>query len=386
MSLLFSSPLTYAEDDVIVFGGQYEDKTEKESTENKTEQPTQIEEKIPPITENVPETETTSNESETNQNERQDQNPIENIPEEKPIKIEPPPTAQVEEKIEQPKNEIEIENLNVETPVEPEPVEENKKPTNINPPSHEIKIPADANQKNDYEVGSIYEDADDFDKPVSKNTYEIDNKKRRETNQNSNSNNGRYFKKAEGYDNPNRGNESRERARFVKLFSDETYDYYLDRQAVRWINMPYSTSEYMADVWIRMLERFPNYSDMDSDLYNYVSGMNTEINEAAKKGVIYDEIDLKVLHTKKYFLEHYYIRPKTKQIQFLCELEVIGRPQNAISERAYDYRNWEHLIPGSIETSIYYSVLSDIGQSRASKRGHMTFADHLDEYFRIALN
>ena len=174
-----------------------------------------------------------------------------------------------------------------------------------------------------------------------------------------------------------------QKARFVKLLSDETYEYYLDRSAVRWVNMPYSTSEYMADVWIRMIEKDDRNSD---DLYQYLSSGDSEIADAAERGIAYTEVDKKVLRSKKYFLEHYYIRPKTKQIQFLCELEVIGRPQNAISERPYEYKNWENLIPGSVESYIYNGVLSEIGTGKANKRGHMTFVDMLDEYARIALN
>ena len=178
-----------------------------------------------------------------------------------------------------------------------------------------------------------------------------------------------------------------QKARFVKLLSDDTYEYYLDRNAIRWVNMPYSTSEYMADVWIRMIEISPNQSqDMPSDLYNYLNSGGNEISDAAEKGLVYNTVDEKVLRSRKYFLEHYYIRPKTKQIQFLCELEVIGRPQNAISERPYEYKNWEYLIPGSVESYIYSGTIAEIGTGKASKRGHMTFVDMLDEYARIALN
>ena len=178
-----------------------------------------------------------------------------------------------------------------------------------------------------------------------------------------------------------------QKARFVKLLSDDTYEYYLDRSAVRWVNMPYSTSEYMADVWIRMIEKTSGQSeDIPDDLYQYLNSESSEIADAAEKGRVYNEVDEKVLRSRKYFLEHYYIRPKTKQVQFLCELEVIGRPQNAISERAYDYKNWEYLIPGSVESYIYSGVIAELGTGKANKRGHMTFVDMLDEYARIALN
>ena len=178
-----------------------------------------------------------------------------------------------------------------------------------------------------------------------------------------------------------------QKARFVKLLSDDTYEYYLDRSAVRWVSMPYSTSEYMADVWIRMIEKNPTQSeDMPNDMYQYLNSGGNEISDAAEKGLAYNEVDEKVLRSRKYFLEHYYIRPKTRQIQFLCELEVIGRPQNAVSERPYDYKNWENLIPGSVESYIYSGTLAEIGTGKSKKRNHMTFVDMLDEYARIALN
>ena len=60
----------------------------------------------------------------------------------------------------------------------------------------------------------------------------------------------------------------------------------------------------------------------------------------------------------KYFLSHYYIRPKTRQIQFLSELEVTGRPDNAITERPYSSLHWENLVPGSIEDDIYHGVFT----------------------------
>ena len=57
-----------------------------------------------------------------------------------------------------------------------------------------------------------------------------------------------------------------------------------------------------------------------------------------------------------------------------------------MNERAYDYRNWENLVPGSIESAIYSATIKIIGKSKADSKGHMTFIDMLDEYARIALN
>ena len=150
--------------------------------------------------------------------------------------------------------------------------------------------------------------------------------------------------------------------RFEWILSDGTYQYYMDRQSSKWVRLPYSASEYMIDVWICLIS-----TGADSIVEEYDSEGN-------------------VTRYRKYFLEHYYIRPQTQQIQFLCELEVTGRPQNTISQREYNVRNWENLIPGTIEDEIYRAVVKRMGKSKSSGRGHMGFFDMLDEYARIGLN
>ena len=177
-----------------------------------------------------------------------------------------------------------------------------------------------------------------------------------------------------------------QKPRFIKLAIDDTYTYYLDKQSVSWQRVPYSASEYMLDVWVRMIELNPDNSDLPDDLSNYVNDKSSgEIKIAEEKGILFAPTDVEVLQHKKYFLEHYYLRPKTKQIQFLCELEVVGHPQNTISERAYDYKNWENLIPGSIESIIYNMTMKAVGKSGSSENGHMSFADYLEEYARISI-
>ena len=172
--------------------------------------------------------------------------------------------------------------------------------------------------------------------------------------------------------------------RFIKLAVDETYTYYLDRNSVQWRKMPYSSSEYIADIWIRMVERVPK--QLDDDMAAYASDKyNAEISLAREQGYKYSPEDLKVLRSSSYVLEHYYLRPKTNQIQFLCELEVFGRPQNTVNERPYDYKNWENLVTGSVESIIYAGTIKIIGKAKADSKGHMTFSDMLDEYLRISL-
>lgn len=175
--------------------------------------------------------------------------------------------------------------------------------------------------------------------------------------------------------------ESYQQRRFVKLTSDETYNYYLDLESVTWKRVPYMASEYMADVWIRMVERIPSADSYnDNDDYEPI-----ELVSAQEQNISYDPGDVDVLSRKQYILEHYYLRPAKKQIQFLCELEVVGHPQNTEAGRAYDVKNWEDLIPGSIESIIYKKVLATIGTWKATEAGHETFVDFFEEYTRISI-
>ena len=134
-------------------------------------------------------------------------------------------------------------------------------------------------------------------------------------------------KKMEAPEQANRGffkTEKNKEDRFQEIFRDDSFIYYMDMRSARNVPIP-NRQERMIDVWVKLK---PNsFSD----------------EEDAKAG--------------KYYLEHYYINPKNKQIQFLCELEVTGRPSNAIKERPYSSQNWENLVPGSVEDDIYHAVV-----------------------------
>ena len=86
----------------------------------------------------------------------------------------------------------------------------------------------------------------------------------------------------------------------------------------------------------------------------------------------------------KYFLEHYYISPQRHEIMFISELEVTGRPENAVKERAYDPKNWEQLVPGSIEDEIYTAVTARMSGAPGAKTGGMSVRDMVEEYARIS--
>ena len=168
------------------------------------------------------------------------------------------------------------------------------------------------------------------------------------------------------------------KSRFVKLTMDSNYIYYLDRDFVRWVKMPYSTTEMMADVWVRMIERNDNELLSDSEIDDVIF--------AAEEGKQYRPEDLEVLRHGKYHLEHYYLRPKARQIQYLVELsDIEGNPQNTVNERTYSYSNWEDLVPNSVESRLYFSILKVIGKGRASQDSPVTFADYVEEYARISI-
>ena len=175
--------------------------------------------------------------------------------------------------------------------------------------------------------------------------------------------------------------------RFVKVAIDsEGRNYYLDKQSVSWKRLPYSASEYILDCWVHIIERNTDDSDLPEYLSDYVNDdVYGELEIAEERKISLNEVDVDILKHKKYFLQHYYIRPKTKQIQFLCELEVVGNPQNTISEREYNYKNWENLIPGSVESMIYQMTMKTVGKSGSSDKGHMSVADMFDEYLRISI-
>ncbi|MBR1552865.1 MAG: hypothetical protein IJ631_02485, partial [Schwartzia sp.] len=120
--------------------------------------------------------------------------------------------------------------------------------------------------------------------------------------------------------------EEEELPRFIEILRDESFIYYMDRKTARYLNIPHMAKEKMIDVWIKL------------EPLEYLEGDYT--------------------YPSKYYLEHYLIRPKRQQIQFLAEMEVKGRPSAEVENRRYDGRYWEDLVPGSIEDLIYHAVLA----------------------------
>ena len=147
--------------------------------------------------------------------------------------------------------------------------------------------------------------------------------------------------------------EQKEKPRFVEILRDDSFIYWMDTKTAYYTNLPHSSKERMIDVWIKL------------EPVEYLEGEYT--------------------YPAKYYLEHYLIRPKTQQIQFVCELEVTGRPSNDVKKNAYDPRRWENLIPGSIEDSVYHAVLKNKGYIRdeASSNG-TSIRDYIENTFNVS--
>jgi len=155
---------------------------------------------------------------------------------------------------------------------------------------------------------------------------------------------------------------SERNARYKTLFEDNGFTYYLDTKGTRWVPRPYNNEEYMIDAWVRLVE-------------------NTTGAPVAEDGKI---------RPAKYFLEHYYISEKRQEIMFLSELEVSGRPDNSVKERAYDPRRWEKLVPGSIEDALYEAITSEMSSPPGHRGGllsgtsGMSLRDMIEEFARVS--
>lgn len=162
----------------------------------------------------------------------------------------------------------------------------------------------------------------------------------------------------------------KEDARYTLLLSDSGYDYYLDHRASHWSQLPHG-SEQILDTWVKLVPQKTEEESAQDGSYTY---------------------------PQKFYLAHYYIRPKTQQIQFLSELEVTGgRPDNTVQGRGYNAQNWEDLTPDSIEDEIYHNALTQF-KNRKNKKNPLHFftdltgedgpknlRDAIEEYFRISI-
>ncbi len=148
--------------------------------------------------------------------------------------------------------------------------------------------------------------------------------------------------------------------KYKRIYADASYVYYMDRQNTKWVAMPYRNQK-MLDVWVRLV---PVAEAEDCEIVES-QGM-----EYPFKG--------------HYFLEHYYMKLHPEQIQFLCELEVTGRPNNDVHTGRYNPAGWEDLVPGSIEDRIFHRVMKHY-KDTVQKAKDTKFTDFMEDVFRISL-
>lgn len=137
--------------------------------------------------------------------------------------------------------------------------------------------------------------------------------------------------------------------KFVVIYRDSSYTYYLDKENMKRREIPFQKKQ-MLDVWIKLVPTRELLSNSDGTVES--SGT--------------------------YYLEHYLIRKDKKQIQFLCELEVNGRPNNDINAGKYDPMKWEELVPESIEDRIYHGVVQYAPDNADP-------GDVLEDVFRVSI-
>lgn len=156
---------------------------------------------------------------------------------------------------------------------------------------------------------------------------------------------------------------SEKQDRYKKLFQDSSFSYYMDMKNAKWVLFADGKREYIIDVWVKLVR-------------------NDQSSESAYQEKVYEE------SMGNYYLEHYYIRPASQQIQFLCELEVSGRPDNDIKQRPYSSANWEELVPGSVEDSIYHTVvpiMNKVSKTSGKNKLLSDIGDGIEDIFRISL-
>lgn len=147
--------------------------------------------------------------------------------------------------------------------------------------------------------------------------------------------------------------EQKEKPRFVEILRDDSFIYWMDTKTAYYTNLPHSVKERMIDVWIKL------------EPAEYLEGEYT--------------------YPAKYYLEHYLIRPKAQQIQFICEMEVTGRPNNDVKKNVYDPRRWENLVPGSIEDAVYHAVLENKKYIRDESSSNGTSVrDYIEDTFNVS--
>lgn len=127
--------------------------------------------------------------------------------------------------------------------------------------------------------------------------------------------------------------EALQNGRFVYLFADDEYKYYLDRQTARQINHPY-LNEKLLDVWLKI-----------------VSNTNA----------VYADPD-------NYIMQHYFVRLKEKQLQLVNEVVFNGETAfNNDPDIPYREKNWRTVVPSSSDEGCYLEIVKYMNKNQSDK-------------------
>lgn len=110
--------------------------------------------------------------------------------------------------------------------------------------------------------------------------------------------------------------------RYVLIYKDDDYNYYLDQATAKKINHPYLKEE-LLDIWLKV-EGNPN-------------------------GVYNDPVI--------YTMKHYYVRLKEKQMQLINSVEFNGESPIYAPDEPYREKNWKVLVPSSAEENCYLKIV-----------------------------
>lgn len=112
--------------------------------------------------------------------------------------------------------------------------------------------------------------------------------------------------------------------RFVPIFSDDEYNYYLDTTTIKLTAHPYK-NEQLVDVWLKLEHN---------------------------AGALYSDSTV-------YILQHYYMRRGVAEQQLLSEVIINSDESSSSEQRAnYSEANWEGLIPDTSEELCYQAVMN----------------------------
>ncbi|MBP2630827.1 MAG: hypothetical protein H6Q70_1455 [Firmicutes bacterium] len=121
--------------------------------------------------------------------------------------------------------------------------------------------------------------------------------------------------------------------RYVLIYKDDEYNYYLDQVTAKKMNHPYLKEEIL-DVWLKV-ENTPKNGYADPVIYT---------------------------------MKHYYVRLKEKQMQMINSVEFNGENPTYSPDETYREKNWKTLVPSSAEESCYLKIVELVNKTEGKTK------------------